>query len=500
MKLFKKQLTKNILISGGSFLSSITIAILLVPYLVKHLGISAYGFIPLSMFLTEYISLITQSISSSITRFFTIKLNENKINDAQVIFNTALFGTIAISIILTLLFFYPLYNPDIIFNISDSIYSDVRILFICVFFNFLLSIISSVFNVSLLSKNRVDLLQLINIIRIISRVIFIAILFNTYEVSLASVGYASILSGLIVLVISIYYYNLYLTNISISLSLFDRVLASKLVRFSSWVLISQLGFILFTKIDLVLINIFLGDEKLGEYSVISQLSGQLRNAFGVLAGVLGPFILLKYTILKRKEFSSLLISLYSICQYIVFIPVMIIFVFSEDILYFWLGSNFIFLADTLKLLILGVGFMISPTPLYAYINAVGEVKAAAIISLGTGLMNIILALIFINYTALGYNGIAIAALFSIVIRDIIIIPLFSFSIIKEHWVKLIILEIRVILYIILFYTFLYLIKFNIEIESIKKLALVLLSCSLALLFFVFLISRHIEIKTIMKYA
>ncbi|MCG9948189.1 hypothetical protein MIB44_019910, partial [Providencia rettgeri] len=111
MKILKHQLSRNIIISVTTFLSSFIISIILIPYLVNHIGVSAYGFVPLAMFLTEYVTIITQSITSSVNRFFTLNYNENKIVIAERIFNTALVGSIILSCILIFIFIYPSLNP-----------------------------------------------------------------------------------------------------------------------------------------------------------------------------------------------------------------------------------------------------------------------------------------------------------------------------------------------------------------------------------------------------
>lgn len=466
MKILKHQLSRNIIISVTTFLSSFIISIILIPYLVNHIGVSAYGFVPLAMFLTEYVTIITQSITSSVNRFFTLNYNENKIVIAERIFNTALVGSIILSCILIFIFIYPSLNPQIIFNITPAILEDVRLLFLYVFLSFILSLPTSIFNVSLYSQNRIDILQFLNIIRTLSRFLLILLFFNISNVSLASVGYATFISSLIILISSIYYFRKFTPDIKLSYINFDSKLAKKLLSFSSWLLISQIGFILFAKIDLLLVNLYLGDQKSGEYAIISQLTSQLRTAFGVVAGVLGPFILIKYSQLNKIKFSKLIINLYSTSIFLLFIPIIIIFIYSNEILKFWLGEDFSHLSSTLKILILGVGLMVAPTPLYAYINTASHVKFAAIISISSGVLNLIIAIFLLEFTSLSYNGVALASLSCIALRDIIIIPLFSFYKLNYSTYNFITNQLKFIIY--LFISF-YSINFIRNISSINSL-------------------------------
>jgi membrane protein EpsK len=67
------QVTKNISMNMISFLVNIFIGLWTVPYLVKEIGIAAYGFVPLALMFAEYAGFIIQSLNASISRFLIIK-------------------------------------------------------------------------------------------------------------------------------------------------------------------------------------------------------------------------------------------------------------------------------------------------------------------------------------------------------------------------------------------------------------------------------------------
>lgn len=284
--LFSRQMLNNAAVTVMSFFSSVLVGILLVPYLVDNLGVAAYGIIPLAMFLTEYISIITQSITTSVNRFFTLKISEGDVKGALEIFNTAFFVMLVFVIFMSLSVLYPIFNIESIIDIDGIFSEDVIVLFLCVFGNFILSILASVFNVSLYSLNKISIIQYINVLRVFIRVLLIIILFTLDKPSLTYVGYASLSSGAIVFVVSYFLCFYYRPEIKLAISNFNRERMSSLLAFGSWVLVSQVGFILFSKVDLLLINLFMGAQSAGEYSIISQLSSQLRTAFGVVLSIL----------------------------------------------------------------------------------------------------------------------------------------------------------------------------------------------------------------------
>lgn len=97
---FTQRISKNVTSNIVYFVINIIIGLKLVPYFVDTLGLAAYGLIPLATSITSYVTLIIDSLNTSISRFLTIDLQRSDIARANQTFNTALFGTLAIVLIL----------------------------------------------------------------------------------------------------------------------------------------------------------------------------------------------------------------------------------------------------------------------------------------------------------------------------------------------------------------------------------------------------------------
>ena len=70
------QVKKNLLFNIISLLVNVAIGILYTPYLVKSLGVVAYGVVPLALIINQYISVVTGSLTSALTRFYSIALQK----------------------------------------------------------------------------------------------------------------------------------------------------------------------------------------------------------------------------------------------------------------------------------------------------------------------------------------------------------------------------------------------------------------------------------------
>ena len=62
---------------------SIVANFLLTPFLIAHLGIAAYGMIPLVSTITSYMAVITTALDTSVARFLTIDLSRHDIRTGR---------------------------------------------------------------------------------------------------------------------------------------------------------------------------------------------------------------------------------------------------------------------------------------------------------------------------------------------------------------------------------------------------------------------------------
>ena len=76
------------------------ITIWFTPYLISHLGVAAYGLIPLATSLTAYINVIGSALNASVSRYLTVDIQKGQPDVANHTFNTAFWGSIFVSLTL----------------------------------------------------------------------------------------------------------------------------------------------------------------------------------------------------------------------------------------------------------------------------------------------------------------------------------------------------------------------------------------------------------------
>ncbi|MBO2916053.1 oligosaccharide flippase family protein, partial [Enterobacter sichuanensis] len=335
-----KQIIKNILFNILNFGVNIILGIALTPYLIKHMGIVAYGMIPLAMFITSYVGVLTQSLTAAVNRTLINALHKNDKYQVNVIFNTALIMMLSLILLASFIFVWPIQNVDHFISIPEYLKDETVSLFSCVLIAFFISLLSSVFSVPLYSRNRIDLMQITNIIKNITKLFFIIIFFVLERYELSSIGYSIIISELVTLFVIITLSKKIIPDIHINLNLFDFSVVRNLTNLGGWLIIDQVGVIFLSKLDLLIVNRTFGSSSGGKYSIVTQFSDLLRSMASLFGGVLGPVMMILHSKNDQQKMVDLTKIFMKTMSLMMAIPIIVICVFSKEIITLWVGSGY----------------------------------------------------------------------------------------------------------------------------------------------------------------
>lgn len=449
---FKKNITANII----SLACNISIGIFLVPYFINNIGITTYALIPISMLFIEYIGLIGQSICTAINRQFTLAIKDN--SKKNIIFNTALFGMILICILQVVFFIFPLLNVNNYVDIGSAEKNDVIILFICAFFSFVVSLLTSVFSVPLYSNNRLDIIQYGNVLRVLGRTFIIILLFNTYDASLELVGYAT-LAGTMISFFFIYHNFQKVGNgLSVSINDFNPKEFKSMASIGGWLIINQVGFLLLSRFDIYLANKLAGARVSSDYAIIIQVSNLIRSCIGVFAGLMGPSILLLYAQGKHELLKDLTLLFMRFISVISIIPVVIVASFNHLIFYYWLGEGFSYLDTLSYILIIPLFINTSVLPLFTINTAYNRVKVPGQMSILFGLAYLFFSIFMYKYSFLGEYSIAVSSVLAITLKNAFFTPIYTAKIMNEKSYYFLKVHVYSIIYFSSSFLFLYFLK------------------------------------------
>ena len=205
----------------GYFTLSIVIGIWMVPYLIRHLGVEGYGFIPLASSVTAYVGLITIALNSAVSRFLVMALQKNDTCEANKIFNTAFWSLALVSFILVPLSAVFSWATPRIFNVPVNLTGQVQWLFFVMLLSFIVSVFSSAFSVSTFANNRLDLRNVIYMANLFVRTALIVLFFVFLSVNLVSVAVAYLIGGITSLALGYFFFRKLTPVLKISRQYFD---------------------------------------------------------------------------------------------------------------------------------------------------------------------------------------------------------------------------------------------------------------------------------------
>lgn len=424
-KSFAAQLPRNLIANIIFFTINIVIGLFLVPYFIDTLGVASYGLIPLATSITSYVGLIAQSLNASVSRYLTVDLQRGDFKKANITFNTSLFGITGIVLLLIPICFVLSYYVPIFFQTPANQYHDVSLLFLGVMGAFLIKTLSNVYGVSLFAHNRLDIQNIINAINVLVQVSLIILLFSILSPNLSYIGFSYLIGALISSIITIYASKK--TNPYLKINYLDFRLSQlkEIAGTGNWIIVNQIGSLLFLQVDLIIVNKLFGTISGGEYATILIWSTLLRSMAGMFTGVLTPIILTYYAKNQFEQILTISKSSVKIMGIIMALPIVLICGFAQQLLMLWVGPEFIKLVPLMWILLSHLIINLSVLPLLSINVAFNKLRIPGLVTIIMGVANILLAIMTSYYTDLGYYGVAFAGFIMLTMKNSLFIPWYT---------------------------------------------------------------------------
>lgn len=429
----RRQFGVNTISSILVFVFNLAIGLWFTPFLINNLGIASYGLIPLANTITSYLSLITLSINGAVGRFLAIDIQKNDYEEANKTFNTALVSLLFIAVvILPISIVFVLFVPKL-FDVPIGQEQSSVYLFLFIVLAFFVTQVDTCFSVASWAKSRFDLRNIVLISSQLAKLIIVIVLFWLIKPEITYVGISIFLAAIINLLGDVILWRILTPSLHVSLINFDRTRVRVLFGMGGWMIMNQIGTILFINIDLVVSNIVLGATAAGEYGSILVFSTLTRSLAHTLSSVFYPTIVSKYAHNDMESVTKLSNQAVHLLGYVIGLLAGLICGFGKPFLSLWLGPEFADLNILLFLLIIPLPINLSVQPLFGIQMAMNKVKAPGIVTVVMGLGNLILALVFTLAFGWGYYGIAIAGALVLTLKNSIFTPLYGAYIQNIPW-------------------------------------------------------------------
>jgi len=416
---FQQRFSKNLLSNVVYFVLNIIIGLALVPFFLDTLGPAAYGLVPLATSVTTYVLLIINSFNTTISRFLTLDLQNNDYIKANVTFNTSLFGSLGVILVLAPIIFIIAWYAPVIFNIGDTAALDVFLLFTLVFASALIRAFGSNFMVILFAYNHLEKRNYVNISNLAIQVAVVLILFVIFGPSLPAIGFSYFIAAIFSVIVAYYLSKNTCSFLSISSKYFSKSSLKEIGSASIWITFNDIGFFVRLQISLIIVNLLFGPAAGTEYALTITWSGLLASIGSLITSLFVPMI---YSYRAKNDKVGMIIfsaTAMRITGLIIALCIGLVCIFSAQLLTLWVGEEYALLAPLMLIVVMPVYFTILEGCAGSIFVSYLRIKIPTFANLITGVLNVVLAIFFASTLSMGLYGVALATAISIFLYSVV---------------------------------------------------------------------------------
>lgn len=443
----KKNITINFFASGIVFIVSFAISFFLSPFLISTLGEEAYGFYNLGTQFISYAGIVTLAINSMAGKFVTISLYRDEIR-AKRYFCSTFYGNIIVSIVLAIVSAFFILNIQRFLNISDSILSDVKVLWTLMFSSFIIGLIFNVFSIAAFSKNKIYLDSVSKLVQSIIKAFTLVFLYSVFVPRIWYLGFSSVLCAFFAAGFGIIITKKLLPTFNLKKQFFSWRSMGEQISAGAWNSLMQFAGVLSNGLDLLLTNIFVNPVSMGIMAVAKTIPTYLTQINYTFVSAFIPQITISYAEGNKREMIGHIVFCHKIMTVVMCIPTVLIAVYGKEFFFLWMPTINTYGVQIVSLVTLSIYFILGPiSALNEVISITNKHRMVAITFTGAGLLNIaIVAWLLHVIKNAGYSELwgidieiikmAIIAGISAVIellRNLIFTPLYAAKCINEKW-------------------------------------------------------------------
>lgn len=402
------------------------ISFVLSPYIVSTLGVEANGFVGLAQNFINYAALISTALNSMGSRFMMMAYYNQEHDKFRRYYSSLLFADLLLAVVFGLLGGACVWRLEVLLDIPPEIVGDVKLLFMLIFANFVLSTAMTVWSTAPFLKNRLYLNSITNTVSAAVRGLMILGLFLCLEPSVSFVGAATLVSGCIVYCFQFFYKRTLFPDLRAARADFSWASIRELVSSGIWNTISSLGHILTSGIDLLVTNLFVNATAMGTLSLAHTMPTFVNTLNETIAGTFTPSLIIHYAQGKTDELVKTIRQSAKIISVICSLPLGFLLVFGQEFYSLWQPTQDARTLHTLSIIIIfGRVFFTGLQPLFSVFTVVNKVRINSIITIANGFASVGLMYLLLQFTDLGVYAIAGASVICCFFKNILFVIPFS---------------------------------------------------------------------------
>lgn len=421
-----RRLATTILISGMAAFLSYLINFFLTKYITANVGVEAYGFVSIAKTAVSYAQIITVAFTTFVVRYISVSYHEGKLEESKSYYSSSIFGCTAISAAIFLVALILIWNLENLLVIPAELVGSVKLLFVLVFFNFVITTINIPVSSASYIRNRLDIAGILKIVSYFADAVSLVLMFQLFSPNIWFVGVGSLSASLVLLIGNLVIKKHLLQNLSFEMKAFDLKKIKSMVSNGIWQSVNSLGNVLNSGLDLLISNLMLSGIETGEIAIVKQIGTIFSLLYSTISQPFQPQMLKSYASGDMKKFVAELTKAMKICGLFSNIAFAGFVALGRVYYSLWLPEQD---GDLLYLLtILTVFTSISEGVVYPvyYVNTLTlKKKIPCLVTVGCGLLNAGSMYLLLSFTSLGVYAIVLTTAVIMTASNFLFTPIYA---------------------------------------------------------------------------
>ena len=400
------------------------IGFLMVPYYIGEFGLSAYAIIPLATSITTYFIAVSDSLANAFTRYMTIALQNGDTEEAKRTFTSSVIGMGRCMALLIPVVAVLSYLSPYIFDVADSSAFSVQVMFFMVLASALLISFSASLCSVFMAYNKLYITYASKILHCVLQVVFVLMFFMTQGPSLIYLGASYVLAAVTFLLVVVINVRRVCPFLRVSRSYYDKPLLMKMSNLGIWTVVSQMGALLFIQASMIIVNMMVGSEAQGSFSIAANVISIVNSGCISLSAAVVPLVYRSYA---TKDYDSMVTTLRVFSKFVglcMAFPLAFLILFAPQIIGLWLGPGY---DELFPMLYIMLPVQITVCTVYALLDVPVvflKMKLVAKVTLIVGILNIVMAITSLHL-GLGVLGVCGSWAVSTLILYLVFYPTYA---------------------------------------------------------------------------
>lgn len=392
----QKQTALNLTTSLLAFIINAGINFFLTPYLINQLGTESYGFIGLANDMVNYANILSMALNGMSSRFVSIEYHKGNKKKAEIYINSVIVANLILAGVVAFASIFIVYKLEYIINIPDYLMFDVKLTFALVFINYLISIIISILNCAPFVKNKLNLVYTRNIVSYLIKLIVTIALISVFDVKIYFISLTTLICTLYMAAVNSVFFKKLLPEMVISFKEFSPKAVKEVLSSGIWMSLIYLSNVLLSGINSFLSNRFISTVATGYLSVSKSIPNYISSLGTQLGSAFTPNFTEIYAKGNIDELLKKAKKSISIMSFIITVPVAGFIAFGRNFYMLWVDNYTCAELDKIQMVSIIVTlptlFNAFASPLTQINTACNKVKFPALVTLGIGILNILVVL------------------------------------------------------------------------------------------------------------